>query len=158
MPDRPRQEPFWQAWFDGTAAPNPGRIGLGLVVESPAGVRSERAIATGRHGCNNEAELQALGAVIELAHGLGARRLRVFGDSKAAIDFVNGVDETAILRLRRLITGIQARLPGFEEIEIGWQPRRYNGDADRLSRLALGLAEKIPPAGGGRSKKRRGRK
>lgn len=133
---------IWRAWFDGTAAPNPGRIGIGFVIERPDGSRSEHAIATGRHGCNNEAELQSLQALVEHARTLGVRELEIFGDSKAAIDFVRGDDSTEVVRLRTRIDAISELLDTFDHVEIVWLPRHRNGEADRLARQALGLSAK----------------
>ncbi|HEX5804587.1 MAG TPA: ribonuclease HI family protein [Azospira sp.] len=144
----------WRAWFDGTAAPNPGRIGLGFVIERPDGIRSEHAIATGRHGCNNEAELQSLRALVEHARALGVRELQIFGDSKAAIDFVRGDDDTEVVRLKAQIDAIGQLLGAFDHVEIVWLPRHRNGDADRLARQALGLSVKNAEGAGPRRKKR----
>lgn len=145
--------PGWRIWFDGSAAPNPGRIGLGFIIESPDGTRTEKSVSTGKHGCNNEAELLAVHAAMELANSLGVRHLQVFGDSKAVIDFINGDDTTKTIRLQVLVDAVRLLTSAFEEIEIIWQPRRHNLEADRLSREALGLANK--GTGNEKTRKRR---
>ncbi|MDP2822576.1 MAG: hypothetical protein Q8O52_07845 [Sulfuritalea sp.] len=71
-------EAYWQAWFDGAALPNPGKIGVGVILISPAGLRSEKAALTGCSGCSNEADRlsrQALG-LPELAAKVSRRRRR----------------------------------------------------------------------------------
>ena len=45
----------WQAWFDGSSHPNPGRLGIGGVLRSPAGETLEISRMAG-HGDSNEAE------------------------------------------------------------------------------------------------------
>jgi ribonuclease HI len=138
----PMTEGYWQTWFDGSALPNPGDIGVGVVVASPAGVRHERSVLSGNSGCNNEAELSALCLALDLAHELGARRLLVRGDSDVAIRFANGLDSPVSVRLGELVARARASIGRFEEIRLQWVPRHRNGDADRLSRQALGLPDK----------------
>lgn len=142
----------WQAWFDGSAHPNPGNIGIGVLLLAPDGTRHERSVRAGA-GCNNEAELSALCAVLELADSLGARRLLVRGDSDVAVRYVRGQESTAIAPLCALIARAQAGLARFAEVQLLWIPRHRNGEADRLSRAALGLPDK--PAVTGKAKRRR---
>lgn len=144
---------LWQAWCDGSALPNPGKIGVGVVLLSPDGIRSERAELPGCHGCNNEAELYALCAALELAYGMGAKRLLLRGDSDVAIRYVAGTDVTTIARLAELVAHVRQWLARFEEVQLLWIPRHRNGAADRLSRQALGLPDK--PAAMTRRKRRR---
>ncbi len=136
--------PCWQAWCDGTAAPNPGRIGIGVLLVSPAGERREYSLRTGQSGCNNEAELLAVAETIERARQAGARRLHIHSDSRFAVDCLTGLDDTAIPRLARLLAAIREDL-ARSDTRIVWLPRHRNGDADRLARNALGLASKPPP-------------
>ena len=134
-------EAYWQAWFDGAALPNPGRIGVGVVLVSPVGLRSGKAALTGCSGCSNEAELHALCAALELACAAGARRLVVRGDSDVAIRYVRGPDSTQIGRLVVLVAQAREWLRRFEDVQLVWVPRHRNAEADRLSRQALGLPE-----------------
>jgi ribonuclease HI len=132
----------WQAWFDGSALPNPGKIGIGLVLQAPDGSLCERSFQARESGCNNEAELQALCALLELAHEKGVRQLRIYGDSDVAVRYANGVDATGIARLLALVQRSQTLLKAFEDVSLHWVPRHRNGVADALSRRALGLPAK----------------
>jgi ribonuclease HI len=132
----------WQAWFDGSASPNPGKMGIGLVLQAPDGSVCERSFLARESGCNNEAELHALCALLELARDKGARRLQVHGDSDVAVRYANGSDATGIARLLILVRRSQALLGEFEEVSLRWIPRHRNGAADELSRRALGLPAK----------------
>lgn len=153
----------WRAWFDGAASPNPGRIGLGAVLLSPAGERHELSTLAGQSGCNNEAELLALMAVLELALKAGATKIQLRGDSNFAI----GAGQarlspgapvvTAVPRLVVLITRLNALLNRFEAVMLGWIPRHRNGEADRLSRQALGLPHKPAAVPGKKLRSRRRR-
>lgn len=146
---------YWQAWFDGAALPNPGRVGIGMVLVSPAGERQEKSLLPMAWGCSNEAELHALCAVLQWAHESGARHLWVRGDSSFAVGQVNGTEATAIGRLLELVTQGQNWRRRFEDVQLVWVPRHRNGDADRLSRQALGLPEKPGVIPGRRKRLRR---
>ncbi|MEB0259177.1 reverse transcriptase-like protein, partial [Undibacterium sp. 5I1] len=78
----------WQAYFDGSAHPNPGKIGIGGVVVSPSGIKIEISRAMG-YGDSNEAEFYALNAVLACALEQRPAKLVVFGDSRTVIDSVN---------------------------------------------------------------------
>lgn len=132
---------IWRAWFDGAAAPNPGKIGLGVVLIAPDGTRMEQSLATNRHGCNNEAELLALSLTLDMAEAAGARALEICGDSQAAADWIRGTDTTRIEPLAALVSSIRIRILGFGSVSVSWIPRHKNKEADRLSRQALGLSE-----------------
>ena len=134
-------ENYWQAWFDGSALPNPGKIGIGVMLLSPGGVRSEKSEPTGCSGCNNEAELHALGAALEMAGQAGARRLVLRGDSDVALRYVRGSESTQIARLQLLIADARESMGCFEDVQLIWIPRHRNVEADRLSRQALGLPQ-----------------
>ena len=116
-------------------------MGIGVVLMSPDGVRSDKSALTGCSGCNNEAELHALGAALEMACQAGARRLVVRGDSDVAIRYVRGPDSTQIARLVVLVARTREWLQRFESVQLVWVPRHRNVEADRLSRQALGLPE-----------------
>ena len=59
-----RDAAAWHAWFDGSAHPNPGKIGIGGVLESPDGDVVKISARAG-HGDSCEAEYLALIAVLE---------------------------------------------------------------------------------------------
>lgn len=145
----------WQLWFDGCALPNPGRLGLGALLLSPEGRRIELSLAGSRHGCSNEAELEALGAALDRAHAEGACRLTVTGDSDFVVRHLRGERQTGVEPLRRLIRTVSASMARFDAVDLTWVPRHRNRDADRLSRAALGLPDKPAPVPG-RGRRRSG--
>lgn len=119
--------------------PNPGKLGIGVVLLAPDGQRREESLLLNVSGCNNEAELQALCTALEMAAAAGARSLLVRGDSDVAIRYVRGPDSTQIARLCLLVAAARERLRHFDDVQLAWVPRHRNRDADRLSRQALGL-------------------
>lgn len=107
-------------------------------------------------GCNNEAELYALCVALELSLEAGARHLVLRGDSAVGLSYVSGADTTEIQRLLVLVERARDLLQHFTNVEMIWIPRHRNGEADRLSRQALGLPEKPgKPAKSRRSRRRR---
>jgi ribonuclease HI len=126
--------------------PNPGKIGIGVVLDAPDGQRREKSLLLNVSGCNNEAELQALCAALEMAFAVGARRLLLRGDSDVAIRYVRGPDSTQIARLCLLVDAARDRIRQFDDVQLAWVPRHRNADADRLSRQALGLPPSPAPA------------
>lgn len=140
--------PVWRLWFDGCALPNPGRLGLGALLLSPDGRRIELSQPGSRHGCSNEAELEALRVALERAHAEGARRLIVTGDSDFVVRHLNGEKQTAVEPLNSQLRVLAGSLSRFETVELRWMPRHRNRDADRLSRAAVGLPDKPAPVPG----------
>lgn len=126
----------WRAWFDGSARPNPGRCGLGAVLEGPAGQRCELSV-DGGHGDSSEAEYRALNAVLRAAIDHGATDLLVLGDSQVVIDDVNapdGANSPALGLLRSEALALLACLP---QARLRWIPRHKNARADALSQRAV---------------------
>jgi ribonuclease HI len=106
---------------------------------APDGRREEKSVLLNGSGCNNEAELHALCAALEMAAAAGARRLLLRGDSDVALRYVRGPDGTQIARLRLLVAAARDGLRRLDEVQLLWIPRHRNREADRLSRQALGL-------------------
>jgi ribonuclease HI len=128
--------PAWRAWFDGSARPNPGRCGIGAVLEGPGGVRIELSRDAG-HGNSSEAEYLALVAVLEAAVEHGVPALAIEGDSQVVIDDVHAPDSAsapALRAYRARVRALLARLPGST---LRWIPRHKNLQADALSQRAV---------------------
>jgi ribonuclease HI len=136
------EERCWYLWVDGTALPNPGRIGLGLVLQSPAGETRSESVAPGLHGCSTQAELQAFCHGLKMAAEAGATRLLVVSDSDFVVRHVRGEAQTEVARLLPLVAEARALAASFAEVDLRWLPRHRNQEADHLARAALGLAQK----------------
>lgn len=126
----------WRAWFDGSARPNPGRCGLGAVLEGPAGQRIELSL-DGGHGNSSEAEYRALNAVLRAAVEHGATGLLVLGDSQVVIDDVNAPDCASVPALRALRREALDLLGHLSQARLRWIPRHKNTQADALSQRAV---------------------
>jgi len=130
------QPTAWRAWFDGSARPNPGRCGIGALLEGPDGVRVELAHPAG-HGNSSEAEYRALIALLEAAVAHGARDLTIHGDSRVVIDDVNGPDLYAAPALAAYRARVHTLLAHLPDTRLRWVPRHRNAAADALSQRAF---------------------
>ncbi|MEW7849813.1 ribonuclease HI family protein [Massilia aurea] len=126
----------WRAWFDGSARPNPGRCGLGAVLEGPGGVRVELS-RDGGYGNSSEAEYLALNAVLKVAVDHQANDVLVCGDSQVVIDDVNGPDSAGAPSLRAYRDAARALLAQLPQAQLRWIPRHKNSRADALSQRAV---------------------
>ncbi|RFP16347.1 MULTISPECIES: ribonuclease HI family protein [unclassified Duganella] len=131
----------WRGWFDGSAHPNPGQIGIGALLCGPGGERVEISRRAG-YGNSGEAEYLALTALLEAAVSVGATGLVVHGDSQVVVNDVNlsaqavaaGRGAKGLEEHRRRVTDLMAPLGA---VSLHWVPRHRNGDADRLSQQAI---------------------
>jgi len=140
--------PAWVIHCDGSASPNPGRMGLGAVVTGPDGaVRHQVSEATTFTGCNNEAELRALMHALQwlAQQGLAASTpVQVFSDSSVLVEQLGGRPAALLARLAPLFDEARSVLHAFDNVRLQWIPRHRNGAADTLARTALGLAPRRP--------------
>lgn len=127
----------WQGWFDGAASPNPGRIGIGAVLLSPAGVFIDMR-QSGGDGDSSDAEYRALIALLEAALQQQVTTLTIYGDSRTVIEDVTNAHPVAVLADYR---GHAQRLrDAIGTVEFKWIPRAQNCRADGLSQQAIALA------------------
>ncbi|MFZ4539093.1 ribonuclease HI family protein [Propionivibrio sp.] len=127
----------WTAWFDGAANPNPGSRGIGGLLKGPRGERIEISSAIGS-GTSNEAEYAALIAVLDAACEAGIQELTVYGDSQLVIKQVNGewlINSKSLVPMCQTVLALMADIPN---VIIRWIPRAENGEADALSKKAIG--------------------
>ena len=132
----------WLAYCDGSAVPNPGRIGLGAVFTAPDGTRHTLSQAAHETGCNNEAELRALLATLQELKQRGADMLLVHCDNSVVVEQVGSSTARPIARLAPLFDEARALLNSFDQASLVWIPRHRNSEADALARAALGITEK----------------
>jgi ribonuclease HI len=124
----------WLAWFDGATHPNPGRMGIGGVLQSPSGATTEISFHAG-DGDSSEAEYRALIAVLKAAVAVNARQLVVHGDSRVVIDDVQAPRGARVLaQWREQARGLIVQLP---DVTLRWVPREKNAVADALSQRAV---------------------
>ena len=134
----------WTIYCDGSAVPNPGRMGLGAVLTAPDGTRYTLSLPAGDRGCNNEAELRALMAALQHAKQSGATALVIHCDNSVVVEQLAGTAVEPFLRLAPLFDAVRAELRSFASARLVWIPRHRNREADALARAAVGLMPKSP--------------
>jgi ribonuclease HI len=145
MPDPDPSIPQpWVIYCDGSAKPNPGRMGFGAVFTEPDGTRHTLSQATSTKGCNNEAELRALMAALGELQIRGATALLAYCDSSVVVEQLGGANVKPVPRLAPLFDEARALLNSFDRASLQLIPRHHNGDADALARAALGIPPKRP--------------
>lgn len=144
MPDvaLPEQQDLWTVHFDGSAVPNPGRMGLGVVMTEPGGQSHTFSQASHTIGCNNEAELRALMAALQALKAHGATRLCAYSDNSVLVEQLSDARSKPIVRLAPLFDEARVLLSSFEQASVRWIPRHRNAQADALARAAMGLTLK----------------
>ena len=143
----------WVIYCDGSAMPNPGRMGMGVVLCAPDGTRHTLAQSTHTTGCNNEAELRALLLALGELQARGASALLVYSDSSILVEQLGGTPVAPIARLQDLFDEARTQLQSFAAVSLQWIPRHRNAEADALARAALGCAPKPPAEAFGKRRK-----
>jgi ribonuclease HI len=126
----------WQAWFDGCAHPNPGRIGIGGRLLGPRGEVVEISAAAGE-GDSCEAEYLALIAVLDAALECKPEKLVIHGDSQVVIDDIRRTDGQGAPALGAYAARARQLVSRLGEVRFIWIPRGRNGLADALSQQAV---------------------
>lgn len=154
----------WVIHCDGSAQPNPGRMGLGATLQAPDGVLHTLSLHPSTSGCNNEAEALALLAALQQAHALSARHVQVFSDSTILVEQLAPAHAGALQapssklppqRIAPLLADARAWLARFDSVQLLWIPRHRNTAADALARAALGMPPKPAALPKGRVIKRK---
>ena len=133
----------WVIHCDGSALPNPGRMGLGAVVVAPDGSRHTLSQATHTIGCNNEAELRAVMAALRTLPA-SACDVEVYSDNSVLVAQLMQAHARPIARLAPLFDEARGLLARFDSCVVRWLPRHRNAEADALARSALGMPPKAP--------------
>lgn len=128
----------WQAWFDGSARPNPGKCGIGAVLKGPNGEQFDVCLAAG-YGNSSEAEYLALIMLLEKAIEVKASPLVIYGDSQVVIGDVMGSCKFAAMSLAPSRVRALSLMTQLIGVSLCWIPRHKNNEADALSQRATRL-------------------
>ena len=132
---------LWVVYCDGSAVPNPGRMGVGAVLIEPDGTRHTLSRAVGENGCNNEAELRALLVTLAELKLRGAKNLLVHCDNSIVVEQLSNPAAKPIARLAIVFEEARNLLHSFDQASLVWIPSHRNSEADSLARAALGITE-----------------
>lgn len=133
----------FKCFFDGSANPNPGQIGLGVVFYDQEGVEVLSASANAGVGTNNSAEYKALIWAMELALKEGFIDVHYFCDSQLVTNQVMGRWEVNNADLKAHHIEVQRLLCQFNWCKVEWLERRFNARADQLSKEGATLPSPV---------------
>lgn len=124
-------------FIDGACRGNPGPGSIGVVVADDKGKILKRHGRSLGPCTNNVAEFAALSEALDLARGLGGRKLKVFSDSELLVRQFNGIYRVRNERLKTFLEKIRGQAGAFDSVELAHVPREDNREADRLANEAL---------------------
>lgn len=123
--------------FDGGSRGNPGPAGIGVVLRAADGTP---LVTLGRfigRATNNVAEYKALITALEQAKQLGAKRVKVLGDSELIVKQMRGEYRVKNPDLRVLYEEAQDLFNDFDVATIDHNYREDNSLADKLANMAM---------------------
>lgn len=91
------QDRIWQVYID--RASNSQRVGAGILLISPEGIRVEKSFRLGFPASNNEVEYEALLAGLRMSRQVGAKRVQVHYDSWLVFSQISGEFEAKDQRM-----------------------------------------------------------
>jgi ribonuclease HI len=118
--------------------------GAGLLFVSPLGEHMRYAARLHFPASNNVAEYEALLSGLIIAIETGIKRLDVRGDSQLMIDQVMKNASCHDDKMKAYCKAVRALEDKFYGIELNHVPRRYNEEADELTKIASGRIT-VPP-------------
>jgi len=123
-------------YFDGACRGNPGASAVGWVIVTDDGIAAEGSETIGR-ATNNQAEYEALVAVLEAARDYGYDEVQIRGDSELIVKQVTGEYGVNDPDLREFRVRVHELLRAFDDWTISHVPREINERADELANEAL---------------------
>lgn len=122
---------------DGSCRPNPGEMGIGIIIYKDGKKYKEISESIG-YGTNNIAEYQAVIRALKEVEELETEEILIYSDSRLIVNQVNGRYKVKnenikplFIKLKEMIRESQVR------IIISWIGREENGRADILARDAI---------------------
>jgi probable phosphoglycerate mutase len=112
--------------------------GAGLLFISPLGEHMRYAVRLHFSASNNMAEYEALLCGLRIAIETCIKRLDVRGDSQFVIDQVMKNEGCHDDKMEAYCSVVRALEDKFYDIELNHVPRRYNEEADELTKIASG--------------------
>jgi ribonuclease HI len=134
LPPLQIQAECWTLYFDGSVMKT--GPGAGLLFISPRGEHMRYAVRLHFPASNNRAEYEALLCGLRIAIETGIIRLHVRGDSQLVIDQVMKSASFHDDNMEAYCNTVRALEDKFYGIELNHVPRRYNKEADELTKIA----------------------
>ena len=131
---QPAPPGLWVIHCDGSAIPNPGRMGLGATLLAPDGQQHTLSHTSSLVGCNNEAEALAAIYALQWLHAQAVRQVVLYTDNSILAEQLGAPQPKRIARLSDLYEQARSLLALFESVQLRWIPRHKNAIADALAR------------------------
>ncbi len=132
--------------IDGASRGNPGPSGAGVVIETPAGEKIEKAEFLGER-TNNQAEYEALIVALESLSELGARAVRILSDSELLVKQMRAEYRIKNQGLKPLFGRALSLLAELDSYEFELIERKRNRRADQLANFAVDREESLNDTG-----------
>ncbi|XP_050222462.1 uncharacterized protein LOC126672550 [Mercurialis annua] len=127
----------WMLKFYGSSTDR--STGAGIIIVSPSGAKTSLSFNLDFECTNNQSEYEALIIGLEILLDLGAKKVKIIGDSQLVIRQVSGEYKCMSYSLTSYYAIAIQLIESFEEVELVHVPREENWEADELSQLAYGL-------------------
>jgi ribonuclease HI len=126
----------WKFYFDGSRAEQ--GAGVGIILESPQGVKTQLAFRVEKVCSNNQVEYEALVLGLEILLQMGIRNVEIFGDSQLVINQVKGQYKCGSVLLAPYLMPAQQLLQEFQECTLHHIPREENHEANKMAQAVSG--------------------
>jgi ribonuclease HI len=136
------QAECWTLYFDGSVMKT--EAGAGLLFISPLREHMRYVVCLHFPTPNNMAEYEALLCSLRIAVETGIKCLDVRGDSQLVIDQVMKHASCHDEKMEAYCNAVCALEDKFYSIELNHVPRKYNEEADELTKIASGRIT-VPP-------------
>ena len=128
---------MYKIQFDGMCVPNPGKMGIGVVLFESENIYDKISMKLPNEGTSNIAEYIALIVGLRKAKEIGWKTICIEGDSKLVISQVTGKWKIKDNNMKYLHSIVLKELLSFIKYELNWIPRENNLIADELSSLCF---------------------
>ncbi|KAK8923701.1 hypothetical protein KSP39_PZI019443 [Platanthera zijinensis] len=122
----------WKVVVDGASGRH--SLGVGVILESPQGIRIEQTVVVHFPITNNQAEYEAVIAGLRLARELGVHDVEVLTDSMVVASQINGEFEVREPTLQLYLAKAKRIIGAFQTFSIRHVSREENEQADQLAK------------------------
>ncbi|XP_051130788.1 uncharacterized protein LOC127251219 [Andrographis paniculata] len=130
--------PPWKMYFDGSSHKN--RAGAGVIFVTSQGEVLPYSFALKEKCSNNVAEYQALILGLKMAVDIKQRQLQVYEDSKLVVNQITREFGVKKPELMPYLKYAKTLIELLGDVSIEYVPRKENGQADALAKLASTLS------------------